>query len=371
MPARSACTARPASSATAPCITRSSSARTTTTRTRWCSCYEPPRPPDDLAAETSPPASPATTRTRCRWRMRSAFIARPRAARRGGREAGPAQRARPRAGARHRLADQRAGARQLGDGRLCAARRANSPADAPTRLAWSAPCSPAAPRRRRAAPGQCVRIMTGGVMPAGLDTVVPQEFVRVERRRRDRHRRRASLAARRQPPLRRRRPDEGAAGAARRPHPAPGRPGPARIARHGRGAGVAAPARRLLLDRRRAALDRRAARRGCVYDSNRYTLLRHAAAAGLRHHRHGRRARRTGRARSRVAQAARTPTPSSPRAASASARPTTPSTIMAELGDVLFWKIAHAPGPPDGLRAHRLRTATAPSCSACPAIRWR
>jgi molybdopterin molybdotransferase len=32
----------------------------------------------------------------------------------------------------------------------------------------------------RAAPGECVRIMTGAVMPAGLDTVVPQEFVKVE-----------------------------------------------------------------------------------------------------------------------------------------------------------------------------------------------
>ena len=29
-------------------------------------------------------------------------------------------------------------------------------------------------------PGQCVKIMTGAVMPAGLDTVVPQEFVTVE-----------------------------------------------------------------------------------------------------------------------------------------------------------------------------------------------
>jgi molybdopterin molybdotransferase len=29
-------------------------------------------------------------------------------------------------------------------------------------------------------PRECVRIMTGAVMPAGLDTVVPQEFVRVE-----------------------------------------------------------------------------------------------------------------------------------------------------------------------------------------------
>ncbi len=32
----------------------------------------------------------------------------------------------------------------------------------------------------RVGPGQCVRIMTGAVMPAGLDTVVPQEFTRAE-----------------------------------------------------------------------------------------------------------------------------------------------------------------------------------------------
>ena len=31
-----------------------------------------------------------------------------------------------------------------------------------------------------AQPGQCVRIMTGAVMPAGMDTVIPQEFVRAE-----------------------------------------------------------------------------------------------------------------------------------------------------------------------------------------------
>jgi molybdopterin molybdotransferase len=31
-----------------------------------------------------------------------------------------------------------------------------------------------------ASAGQCVRIMTGAVMPAGLDTVVPQEFVKVD-----------------------------------------------------------------------------------------------------------------------------------------------------------------------------------------------
>ena len=32
-------------------------------------------------------------------------------------------------------------------------------------------------------PGQCVRIMTGAVMPPGLDTVVPQEFVKLEAER--------------------------------------------------------------------------------------------------------------------------------------------------------------------------------------------
>jgi len=32
-------------------------------------------------------------------------------------------------------------------------------------------------------PGQCVRIMTGAVMPVGLDTVVPQEFTRLDRDR--------------------------------------------------------------------------------------------------------------------------------------------------------------------------------------------
>jgi len=36
--------------------------------------------------------------------------------------------------------------------------------------AWSGQCGP----------GECVRIMTGAIMPVGLDTVVPQELARVE-----------------------------------------------------------------------------------------------------------------------------------------------------------------------------------------------
>ena len=43
----------------------------------------------------------------------------------------------------------------------------------------------------RAGPGQCVKIMTGAIMPAGLDTVVPQEFAQPRRRARSRSRRTA------------------------------------------------------------------------------------------------------------------------------------------------------------------------------------
>ena len=38
-----------------------------------------------------------------------------------------------------------------------------------------------APYAGRVGPGQCLRIMTGAVMPAGCDTVVPQELCRVDR----------------------------------------------------------------------------------------------------------------------------------------------------------------------------------------------
>ena len=69
----------------------------------------------------------------------------------------------------------------------------------------------------------------------------------------------ASAAQRRQPAPGRRRPGARRRRAGGRPRAASGRPGPAGLARPGRGAGAAAPARGLLLHRRRAALDRRAA----------------------------------------------------------------------------------------------------------------
>jgi len=51
-------------------------------------------------------------------------------------------------------------------------------ADADTVLQVAGAGLAGTPYTGQAGPGQCVRIMTGAVMPAGLDTVVPQEFVR-------------------------------------------------------------------------------------------------------------------------------------------------------------------------------------------------
>ena len=50
----------------------------------------------------------------------------------------------------------------------------------PLRLRVAGAALAGAPWHGRAAPGECVRIMTGAVMPAGLDTVVPQELVQTE-----------------------------------------------------------------------------------------------------------------------------------------------------------------------------------------------
>lgn len=53
-------------------------------------------------------------------------------------------------------------------------------ADGPTRLTLAGTGLAGQPFGGDAAAGECVRITTGAVMPKGLDTVVPQEFVRVE-----------------------------------------------------------------------------------------------------------------------------------------------------------------------------------------------
>jgi molybdopterin molybdotransferase len=57
-----------------------------------------------------------------------------------------------------------------------ALRGADLAADAPTALRVAGTGYAGAAYDGAVAPGECVRIMTGAVMPAGLDTVVPQEF---------------------------------------------------------------------------------------------------------------------------------------------------------------------------------------------------
>ena len=208
-------------------------------------------------------------------------------------------RARPRPRRGRRLGDRRAVARQLGDGRLCLARQRARATDARSRVQGRR----RGLRRAAAFEGavgarECVRIMTGAVMPAGLDTVVPQEFVRVDGdvvrvpagvvRRGDNRRLAGEDLAR------------GEVALARRSRPAPGRPRPARLARQRRGAGLPAPARRLLLDRQRAALDRRAARRRLRLRQQPLHAVGDAAAARRRGARPRRRPRRSGRARRRV-----------------------------------------------------------------------
>jgi molybdopterin molybdotransferase len=60
-----------------------------------------------------------------------------------------------------------------------ALRSADLAADADTTLAIAGTGYAGAQFEGEVAAGQCVRIMTGAVMPAGLDTVVPQEFTRL------------------------------------------------------------------------------------------------------------------------------------------------------------------------------------------------
>jgi molybdopterin molybdotransferase len=265
------------------------------------------------------------------------------------------------------LADQRAGPRQLGDGWLCAARRDLS-ADGRVRLRVIGTVyagrafDDAVPAK-----GECVRIMTGGVMPAGCDSVVPQEL-----RAEDDG---ASSGAghhprRRQPPLAGEDLKAGSA-ALRGPVIRPSDLGLLASL------GVAeVPVQRRLRvaffstgDELRSIgqpLDQ-----GCVYDSNRYTIygmlqrlgcdiidmgvvrddpqaLEAGAARGLRerrrHHHLGRRLGRRGRLHASRSWRAWATSPSGRSACAPAAR----------------WRSAASP-----------RTAAAPSCSGCPAIRWR
>ncbi len=225
--------------------------------------------------------------------------------------------------------------------------------------------------------------MTGAVMPAGLDTVVPQEFVRVEAGRvtvpagvvRTGDNRRCAgedLAI-----------GDAALRAGRAA--APGRHRPAGLARPCRGAGAAPPARRVLLDRRRAALARRAARPRLRLRQQPLHAVGDAAAPRRRPARPRRRARRPGRARGGVPARRRQRRRGHHlgRRQRRRGRPHQAGDGATRRRAVLAHRDAARAGrwrsaASRGRRDRRLPTAagsptprTARSCSACPAIRSR
>ena len=164
-----------------------------------------------------------------------------------------------------------------------------SPADRKRRCAASANRSPASRSTAQLRAGETVRIFTGAVMPSGADTVVMQE-----RATRDadgcRDRRRCRHQGRPEPALRRRGPEARRGRLSRRTAGASRRARHARVARHRRSERLSPAARRVLLDRRRVALDRPAARDRRDLRQQPLHAVRHAEAAGLRDRRHGRRA---------------------------------------------------------------------------------
>ena len=124
--------------------------------------------------------------------------------------------------------------------------------------ARSATRSPASPSAATVGAGECVRILTGGVMPQGADTVVMQEVAQ-DADGGVRHGR-AGTEEGAERALRRRRPEGRQSRSFDAGQDRPRRPRHDRLARHRRSHGVAQAARRVLLHRRRARLDRHAAR---------------------------------------------------------------------------------------------------------------
>lgn len=195
-----------------------------------------------------------------------------------------------------------------------------------------------------AGPGQCVRIMTGAIMPAGLDTVIPQEFVRAENgaiaiaagilRPGDNRRLAGEDLARGEPAL--------AAGRVLRPADI------GMLASLGRG--EVAVRRRVRVAFFSTGNELRSIGEpldeGCVYDSNRYTLWCMLQRLGVEVLDMG--VVRDDEAALEAAFAAA--------AANADVVITSGGVsvgeadytkqVMARLGDVLFWKIAMRPGRP-------------------------
>jgi molybdopterin molybdotransferase len=217
-------------------------------------------------------------------------------------------------------------------------------------------------------PGQCVRIMTGATMPAGLDTVVPQEFVRLDGAR-------IALAAGvvRQGENRRFAGEDLARGAIALAAGRLLRPADIGVLAS-LGCAEVPVFRRLRVaffstgDELRSIGE--ALTPGSVYDSNRYTLWAMLQRLGVDVLDLGvvRDDPQALEAAFRAAADAADAVITTGGASVGEADHT--RMVLASLGDAVFWRIAMRPGgrwPSAGSRA----PGAASSPSACPAIQWR
>jgi len=219
----------------------------------------------------------------------------------------------------------------------------------------------------RVGPGQCVRIMTGAIMPAGLDTVVPQEFVQQSGEQitipagllqpGDNRRLKGEDVMQGQPALR-----------------AGTRLSPAAL---GLAASLGIPTVQVWRRLKVAYFSTgdeilslgEAPREGAVYDSNRYTVFGLLTRLGIDVLDYGvvgdepQKLEATFRRAAAEADAIITSGGVSVGEADHT------KTMMKQLGDVAFWRIAIARAGP--WRSGASTAAPIPACSlACPATRW-
>jgi molybdopterin molybdotransferase len=192
-------------------------------------------------------------------------------------------------------------------------------------------------------PGECVKIMTGAIMPTGLDTVVPQEFTTVAG---DASPSRQSCCSVATTAATRRRPDGRARSPVPRHAPVAGGLRPAGQPGHRDGAGVPPPAVAYFSTGDEILSLGEPPREGAVYDSNRYTVFGLLTRLGCEVIDLG-----VVRDEPALLEAAFTRAAQQADAIITSGGVSVgeadfTKTMMKQLGDVAFWRIAMRPGRP-------------------------
>ncbi len=230
--------------------------------------------------------------------------------------------------------------------------------DGPTRLESVATVYAGTPFEGHVGPGQCVRIMTGAVMPAGLDTVVPQELCRAEGpsvsiepgviRAGENRRRRGEDLARGQPAVR--------AGRVLRPSDV------GLIASLGFDRVVVRRRLRVALfstgDEIRAPGEPLPP--GCIYDSNRYSLTAALQRLGVEVLDLGLVRDDPAALRATFERAVREADAVLTSGGVSVGEADYTRTLLAEMGDVAFWKVAMRPGRPFAFGPLRAAAGAAP-----------